>query len=123
MSAATKQKLSRMGEILMAITGPFTSRKLWASVISVLILQSLFWTSVFYLYSFTEQWRAEIFFKMFTQTNWGITGIVLGYLGLQTVASGWTNATTSAVTTTIQSVLNKKKETVQSTSKEAAPDK
>lgn len=76
-------------KILLAILAPFASRKLWMVTISIFFVSSLYWTSLWYLYSFTEQWKAELFYKMYASTAISISGIVFGYLGFQTLAGIW----------------------------------
>lgn len=95
-------------KILLAMASPWTSRKLWMTILGVFVVQSLYWVSVWYLYSFVEQWRGELFYKMFASTAWTISMMMLGYLGLQTLAQGWTNTTASATTSVISTILEHK---------------
>lgn len=99
-------KVKLFGRIVLAMLEPWASRKLWMTVIGLLVINSLYWTSVFYLYSFTEPFKAEIFYKMFSTAMWGTTAIVFSYLGIQALMSGWGNAA-GVVTSTVQSVFKK----------------
>lgn len=60
-------------------------------------MQSLFWPSVYYLYSFVEQWKAEIFFKMYVTIMGSCNIIVLGFLGFQTFGNGGVSGAADAV--------------------------
>lgn len=100
------------GKIILAILEPLTSRKLWMTVIGLAVMNALYWTSVYYLYSFTNQWMAQLFYNMFNSVCWTTSMIVLGYLGLQTIAGGWTNSSASVATSAIQSLFEKKEETI-----------
>jgi len=91
---------------------PWTSRKLWMSVIGLAVLNGLYWTSVWYLYSFTEQWKGELFYKMFASTMWGTTAVIFSYLGIQALMSGWTNTTAQTATSILQTALEKKEVTI-----------
>lgn len=101
-------KLKLVGAIGMAMLSPFTSRKLWMTLIGLMVVNGLYWTSVWYLYSFTEQWKAELFYKMFASTAWTTMGIIFGYLGLTVLAAGWTNTTMSASSSILQTILEHK---------------
>jgi hypothetical protein len=100
------------GKIALAMASPWTSRKLWMTILGVLIVQSLYWVSVWYLYSFTEQWKGELFYKMFASTAWTISMMMLGYLGLQTLASGWTNTTANTASSVLNTILEHKQEEI-----------
>lgn len=104
-----------LGQICLAILEPLTSRKLWMTLLGLIVINSLFWACVYYLYSFTEPWQADIFYKMSNSAMWTTSAIVLGYLGLQTVAAGWTNATTSAATSMINKLTEKKEQKTETT--------
>jgi hypothetical protein len=95
-------------KIGLAILDPFTSRKLWMTVIGLIVINSLFWTSVWYLYSFTEQWKAQLFYQMFASTAWATTGIVFSYLGISALLSGWTNSTVSTATSALNTLIEHK---------------
>lgn len=97
-----------LGKIALAMLAPWTSRRLWMCIIGLLVINSLFWTATWYLYSFTEQWRGEIFYRMFASTMWGTTAIVFSYLGIQALMSGWTNTTAQTATSILQTALEKK---------------
>lgn len=103
------------GQIALAMLSPWTSRKIWMTLLGVFVVQTLFWTSVWYLYSFTEQWRAEIFYKMFQSTAWTISMMMLGYLGLQTLATGWTNTTSVTASTVLNTILEHKESKIDIT--------
>jgi hypothetical protein len=105
--------MKTFGKIAIAFLAPWTSRKLWMTVVALVILHSLFWTSVWYLYSFAEQWRAEIFYRMFNSTMWATTMAVLGYLGLQTLAQGWTQTTTSAISSVTQNLFSREEKRLE----------
>lgn len=106
---------NRVGKLLAAIFAPWTSRRLWMTIIGVFVVQSLYWVSVYYLYSFEEQWKGEIFYKMFSATAWTISMMMLGYLGLQTLAQGWTNTTSQSASSAIQSLFEKREEKIDIT--------
>lgn len=86
-----------LGKIALAILAPWTSKRLWMVIIGLVFLNGIFWPAVYYLYSFTEQWRAEIFFKMFCFIMGSCDTIVLGYLGFQTFGNGAASTATDAV--------------------------
>lgn len=56
-------------------------------LLAVIIMQQLFWTTAWYLYSFTEEWRAKLFVQMFFVTQGTIATIMLGYLGFSSTRS------------------------------------
>lgn len=74
--------------ILIAILEPWTSKKLWMTLIAIIIMQQLFWLATWYLYSFPEEWRAKFFVEMFFVTQGTIATIVLGFLGFSRTTIG-----------------------------------
>jgi hypothetical protein len=98
-------------KVTLALFAPWTSSKLWMTIIALLIINSLFWTSVWYLYSFVEQWRAQLFYQMFNSVMWTTSMLVLGLLGLQTLAQGWTNTTATVATNALSSIFHKSEST------------
>ena len=80
--------MSMFRKILIAILEPWTSRKLWMTLLAVIIMQQLFWLATWYLYSFAEEWKAKYFVQMFFVTQGTITTIMLGYLGFSNFTSG-----------------------------------
>lgn len=90
------------GQIILAILAPWTSKRLWMTIIGLLFLNSMFWTGVYYLYSFTDQWKAEIYFKMFALVIGACVTAIMGYLGFQTFGNGAASSATNVVQTIIE---------------------
>lgn len=67
------------------------------TVIGLIMFQSLFWPAVYYLYTFTEQWKAEIFFKMFAIIIASCNVAILGFLGFQSFGNGATSGAANAI--------------------------
>ena len=73
-----------ISKIILAILTPWTSKRLLMAIIGLAIINSLFWTSVYYLYSFPTEPQAGYFFKMFCVCIGASVTIVMWYLGIQT---------------------------------------
>jgi len=71
-------------KILVAMFAPWTGRKLWMTLIATFFLQQLFWTWVWYQYTFTEQWRAEMVANRYDALQNWIGIFFCSFLGLQT---------------------------------------
>lgn len=68
------------------------------SAISISVLYFLYWQSILYLYSFQEGYKVSAFNSMYQTLMYGVTAIVLGYLGIQGVVDMKRNVTDVAQT-------------------------
>lgn len=91
--------------ILIAILEPWTSRRLWMTILAVIVMQQLFWTATWYLYSFREEWMAKYFVQMFFATQGTIATVMLGWLGFSNIKSN--------AASLISSIFTKKEKDIQ----------
>lgn len=108
-----KHCLSMFVKIALAMIAPWTSRKLWMVIIGLSVVISLFWTSVYYLYSFTDPAHITAFESMFQTTAWTVSAIILGYLGFQSVMDGFKRNVVSTGQQVVQSLFEKKEEKIE----------
>lgn len=66
--------------IAIAIITPWTSKRLWMTVIALTFLNSLFWPAVKCLYSFTQEWQLKYFFFMYSMVIGAGVTVILTYL-------------------------------------------
>jgi threonine/homoserine/homoserine lactone efflux protein len=83
------KRFSALGKIFAALIAPWTERKLWMVLIGIAIMQQIFWVWVYYSYSFTEQWRADMVAIRYDHLQNWIGGILAWYLGLRTGENFW----------------------------------
>lgn len=85
-----KKEPSLRAKIFLAMFTPWTSRKLWLAIVCIFVLISYFWTSVWYLYSFTTEAHIKTFESMFKQITWAIVVIIVSYiLEVPTILNGF----------------------------------
>jgi hypothetical protein len=84
-------------------------------VIGLLVIDSMFWTAVWYLYSFTDQVHVVAFESMFQTAMWTNSMIILGYLGFQTLAGGLSRNVTTSAQQLVSSLFVKKDEKIDQT--------
>lgn len=76
------------GKILLSFLAPLFGKRLWMSIIAIIVLTGHTMIGINYLYSFTLEWQANIFLKIWQWSEGGILIVVLSYLGLQTWKNG-----------------------------------
>lgn len=104
----TVKEPSLFSKIVLAMVTPWTSRKLWLAIICLFILQGFFWTSVWYLYSFTDPAHITAFENMFQTIAWGIVTVVIGYiLDMPTLLDGFKRTVTATTSQVVQSIIKK----------------
>lgn len=109
-----KKDPSILTQILLAIITPWTSRKLWLAVIALFFLVSFFWTSVWYLYSFTEPAHIVAFNSMFQTIAWGVVTVVVGYiLDMPSLMNGFKREVVSSTAEIVQSIIKKEDVKIQ----------
>lgn len=99
---------SMWGKIALAILAPWTSRKLWFGFIGLSVIITFFWTSVNYLYSFTDQAHIAAFEAMFQTTAYTVGVIVCFVVGATGFTDGMKRTITSSAITSVQSLIPKK---------------
>lgn len=99
---------SMWGKITLAILAPWTSRKLWVCFIGLSVMITFFWTSVNYLYSFTDQAHIAAFESMYQTTAYTVGAIVCFFVGVTGFTDGMKRTITSSAITSVQSLIPKK---------------
>lgn len=100
----------KFSRILVAFLAPWMSRKLWMVIFGLAVINSLFWTAVWYLYSFTDAVHVVAFENMFQTAMWTTSAIILGYLGFQSLMTGFTRNTLSATQNIAEQIFSKHEE-------------
>lgn len=95
-------------KIFAAILAPWSSRKLWMSIIGLVIVHSQFWAMIWYLYSFNDPAHIAAFEALCQTCLWTTSAIVLGYLGIQGVMDNFGRNVVSSTSQVVQNILQKK---------------
>lgn len=103
-----KTEPSLFAKIFLAMITPWTSQRLWLAIVCLLFLFSLFWSSVYHLYSFSDPAHVVAFESMFQTIAWAATTVVIGYiLDMPTLLNGFKRSVVSSTAQVVQNLVAK----------------
>lgn len=99
---------SHFAKIFAAILAAWSSKKLWATLLGVAILQSLFWHGAFHLITYVPNEKIAAYEAMFQTNHYAIVLAILSFLGVQGMTDVF-RRTTSSVTEVVNEFITENK--------------